>query len=175
MGRVFAHADEAATALGGRRKVQMRELADRVPHRLVGHALGPVAPVDVGEVDAADAGCRRGRERFDAVAQYEHDVGRQVGDHLADPRNTARHRRDIRLAAGLTFALHAHLRVDRDIRHGYVAPCIGGEMHTRDDGGQIERRARIDRAHDRQQDPKVRPAAGHHENATLLRHLCFPP
>ena len=56
----------------------MRELADRMPHRLVGNAFRTVPAMNVCKVNAPPARRARRRQRFDAVAQHHPDARPQL-------------------------------------------------------------------------------------------------
>ena len=72
---VFAHLFKAVGALGRGGQVQVGELADGVAHRLVGDALGAIAPVQVSDALPPHRGGGGGGEGLDAVAQHDDPVG----------------------------------------------------------------------------------------------------
>ena len=157
---ILAETDDSLGAPGARGEMQVRELGDRVAHRLVGDALGAVAAVDVRDAHAGDRRRTRGGERLDPVAEDDDGVGRDAGEEFGEGRHASAERGRIGGAPRLARALHLEA-VDAvparlDLLDRRCALTAGGREQVRATRADLERQvaARGDRiAHRRKQAP----------------------
>jgi hypothetical protein len=74
---VLAETRNARGTLAACWKVDVRELRDRMAHRLVGDALGTISAVNVCDTDATDRCSACCRKCLDAIAKHDDDIGRK--------------------------------------------------------------------------------------------------
>jgi hypothetical protein len=139
---------DAPCRFSRRRKMQMRQLGDRMSQRIVHLSQRAVAAVHVGD-DAPAKMCRGGGgECLDTIPGHEHDVRIEFCESTSQPRRrgagVARERRKIvagRLPRDGRIDLPPFFadQVDRP-------PVRGIEMHARDDQLQPQFRVRLDLA-----------------------------
>jgi hypothetical protein len=104
--RLFAKPRDARCTLAARGKVDVRELRDCMSHRLIGDAFRTIAAVNVRDADSTDRCRARSGKRLDAIAEYDHDVGREPPKKCGERGNTTAKRGSVGKSARLARSLH---------------------------------------------------------------------
>jgi hypothetical protein len=104
--RLFAKPRDARCTLSARGKVDVRELRDCMSHRLIGDAFRTIAAVNVRDADSTDRCRARSGKRLDAIAEYDHDVGREPLKKCGERGNTTAKRGSVGKSARLARSLH---------------------------------------------------------------------
>src|SRR5258706_7878194 len=85
---IFSQPRDPLGALARRREVNVGELGDRMPQRIIHLAQRAIAPVYVSDDPATDARRRGGGECFDAIADDEYDIALQTIERGGELRHS---------------------------------------------------------------------------------------
>jgi hypothetical protein len=171
--RILPHPSQSIRALLRRREVKVRQLADRVPERIVDLPERTVAAMHVSKGNVRQVRRRRRRERFDAVPGNENDIASK----LRKRRRQTRH-----CGTGLTGVVIGGIltRVPRDFGVNlppslpdgvHRAPMGRVEVHPGADDLEAEARVPAHRLERGAHEAELGARAGHEADSPFCRSL----